>query len=477
MTFHIIGSILPEVTIAIAICVVILVNSLIRSVSAAFIHSMILFFLSVALFLSFVSLEIPNSNIFNGHYVIDSFGTNLKIIALIASILVHLSSLKSKSNIKNEIFLIQLFATLGVLVLCSAHNLLTVYLGLETLTLSMYGMVASNRNSIEATESAMKFFILGAIASAIFLYGVSIVYGVTGTLSLELIKESNLLDGLEMRIAVAFIACGIIFKFGAFPFHSWVPDTYQGASTSSALFISTIPKLGAFALIYRLLYEAFIANVEFWSLLILLLGLLSLILGNIIAIAQDNLRRILGYSAVGHIGFILIGLSIGSIDGAIAALAYLVIYILMTATAFMSIEVISTEKRAVVTLTDIKDLNSTHPWISLILLFSMFSMIGIPPFIGFYAKWIILSELINSDMLVIALIGIIVSVIAAYYYLRIVWYMYFEKSELPIMKGSPNIFQKTSISLMGLSILLLGLYPSPIINFCRSIIPPFLLID
>ena len=164
MTFHIIGSILPEVTIAIAICVVILVNSLIRSVSAAFIHSMILFFLLFALFLSFVSLEIPNSNIFDGHYVIDSFGTNLKIIALIAAILVHLASLKSKNNIKNEIFLIQLFATLGVLILCSAHNLLTVYLGLETLTLSMYGMVASNRNSIEATESAMKFFILGAIA-------------------------------------------------------------------------------------------------------------------------------------------------------------------------------------------------------------------------------------------------------------------------------------------------------------------------
>ena len=207
MTFNIIGSILPEVTIAIAICVVILVNSLIRNVSVAFIHSMILFFLSFALFLSFVSLEIPNSNIFDGHYVIDSFGTNLKIIALIASILVHLASLKSKNNIKNEIFLIQLFATLGVLILCSAHNLLTVYLGLETLTLSMYGMVASNRNSIDATESAMKFFILGAIASAIFLYGVSIVYGVTGTLSLELIKESNLLDGLEMRIAVAFIAC------------------------------------------------------------------------------------------------------------------------------------------------------------------------------------------------------------------------------------------------------------------------------
>ena len=190
MTFNIIGSILPEVTIAVAICIVILVNSLLRNASVTLIHSLVLFFLSFALFLSFVSLELPDSNIFDGHYVIDAFGTNLKIIALIAAILVHLGSFKSKQNIKNEIFLIQLFATLGVMILCSAHNLLTVYLGLETLTLSMYGIVASNRNSIEATESAMKFFILGAIASAIFLYGVSILYGVTGTLSLDLITVS-----------------------------------------------------------------------------------------------------------------------------------------------------------------------------------------------------------------------------------------------------------------------------------------------
>ena len=477
MTFHIIGLILPEVTIAIAICVVILVNSLIRNVSVAFIHSMILFFLSFALFLSFVSLEIPNSNIFDGHYIIDSFGTNLKIIALIASILVHLASLKSKNNIKNEIFLIQLFATLGVLILCSAHNLLTVYLGLETLTLSMYGMVASNRNSIEATESAMKFFILGAIASAIFLYGVSIVYGVTGTLSLELIKVSNLLDGLEMRIAVAFIACGVIFKFGAFPFHSWVPDSYQGSNTTAAIYISSVPKIGAFALISRLFLDSLNVMSEFWSILILSAGLLSIIIGNLIALMQINLRRMLAYSAIGHIGFVLLSFSIVNDGGISASMTYLLMYILMTISAFALIESISSEDHQHIELGDLKGLSNSHPLIAFMLLFCMFSMVGIPPFIGFYAKWIVLSELVNNGMLWFALVGIIMSVIAAYYYLRVVWFMYFEKTDQPIEnKGMMNTHSITSI-FVSVMLLLIGLYPNPIIDYTRIIISSFLLID
>ena len=471
--------IIPELIIASAICLLILVNSFLSSEKQRYtglIIGSITMVTCALISLSFL-LETTNSLIFNNHYKIDHLSTGIKFIAYLTSLFIFIGTKTNKENTKSELVLLELFAILGVSILASSNNLLTLYLGLETLTLSMYGLVASKRSSEIATESAMKFFILGAISSAIFLYGVSFVYGLHGTLFFEEFNNETINNSIEIQLALTFIVCGIAFKFGAVPFHSWVPDTYQGASTSSALFISTIPKLGAFALIYRLLYQAFIVNVEFWSLLILLLGLLSLILGNIIAIVQDNIRRILGYSAVGHIGFILIALSTGSTDGAIAALLYLVIYILMTATAFISIEVISTEERAVVTLTDIKDLNSTHPWISLILLFSMFSMIGIPPFLGFYAKWVILSELINADMLVIALVGIIISVIAAFYYLRIVWYMYFEKNELPIMQGSANIFQKTSISIVGLSILLLGLYPSPIMNFCRSIISPFLLID
>jgi len=477
VTFNIIGSILPEVTIAIAICVVILLNSLLRNVSVTFIHSVILFFLSFALFLSFVSLELPDRIIFDGHYVIDTFGTNLKIIALIAAILVHFASIKSKLNIKNEIFLIQLFATLGVLILCSAYNLLTIYLGLETLTLSMYGIVATNRNSIDATESAMKFFILGAIASAIFLYGVSIVYGVTGTLSLELIEESNLLDSLEMRIAVAFIACGIIFKFGAFPFHSWVPDSYQGSNTTAAIYISSVPKIGAFALIARLFMDALSVMSDFWSILILSAGLMSIIIGNLIALMQINLRRMLAYSAIGHIGFVLLSFSIVNEGGISASLTYLLMYILMTISAFALIESISSEDRQHIELNDLRGLSNSHPLIAFMLLFCMFSMVGIPPFIGFYAKWIVLSELVNNGMIWYALVGVIMSVIAAYYYLRVIWFVYFEKSDQPIKNnGILNTHSITSV-IVSVMLLLIGLYPNPIIDYTRVIISSFLLID
>ena len=477
MTFNIIGSILPEVTIAVAICIVILVNSLLRNASVTLIHSLVLFFLSFALFLSFVSLELLDSNIFDGHYVIDAFGTNLKIIALIAAILVHLGSFKSKQNIKNEIFLIQLFATLGVMILCSAHNLLTVYLGLETLTLSMYGIVASNRNSIEATESAMKFFILGAIASAIFLYGVSILYGVTGTLSLDLIKDSILLDTLEMRIAVAFMACGIIFKFGAFPFHSWVPDSYQGSNTTAAIYISSVPKIGAFALVSRLFLDSMNAMSDFWSILILSAGLLSIIIGNLIALVQMNFRRMLAYSAIGHIGFILLSFSIVNTDGISASMTYLTIYLIMTIAAFALIESIASEDYQHIELGDLKGLSKSHPLIAFMLLFCMFSMVGIPPFIGFYAKWIVLSELVNNGMIWFALIGIIMSVIAAYYYLRVVWFMYFENNDQAIRNyGILNAQSITSIMVSAM-LLLIGLYPNPIIQYIRSIISSFLLID
>ena len=470
--------IMPEIIIGSAICLLILVNSLFSSVRQ---YSGLVIGALTMIGCAFISLlfllDPTTSNIFNDHYRIDHLAMGLKLVTYIISLIIFAGTKSNKENADSELFLIQLFAILGVSILASANNLLTLYLGLETLTLSMYGLVASKRSSESATESAMKFFILGAIASAIFLYGVSFIYGLHGTLTFGGFNDATTNNSIEMQLALAFIICGVAFKFGAVPFHSWVPDSYQGSSISSALFISTVPKIGAFALIYRLLFESFIANVEFWSLLVLILGLLSLILGNLIAIAQDNLRRLLGYSAIGNIGFILIGLSIGSTDGAVASLVYLIIYILMTAVAFMCLEVISNENRAVVTLSDIKDLNSSHPWISLIMLFAMFSMVGIPPFIGFYAKWIILSELITADMLGIALIAIIMSVIAAFYYIRVVWYMYFEKSDLPIMQGKSNILQKTSLSIIGMSILVIGFYPSPVIDFCKLIISPFLLID
>ena len=470
--------VIPEIIIGSSICLLILVNSFfssIRKYSGLIIGTFSM--ISCAVISMLFLMDPITINIFNNHYKIDHLAMGLKLVTYIISIIIFAGTKTNKENANSELFLIELFAILGVSLLASANNLLTLYLGLETLTLSMYGLVASKRSSETATESAMKFFILGAIASAIFLYGVSFVYGLYGTLTFGGFNDAIINNSIEMQLALTFIICGIAFKFGAVPFHSWVPDAYQGSSISSALFISTVPKIGAFALIYRLLFESFTTNVEFWSSLILIIGLLLLILGNLIAIAQDNLRRLLGYSAIGNIGFILISFSIGSIDGAVASLVYLIIYILMAAVAFMCLEVVSNENRAVVSLSDIKDLNSSHPWMSLIMLFSMFGVVGIPPFIGFYAKWIVLSELITADMLGIALIAIIMSVIAAFYYIRVVWYMYFEKNDLPVMQGTSNILQKTSFSIIGLSILLIGFYPSPIIDFCKLIISPFLLID
>lgn len=466
--------IIPELIIASAICLLILVNSFLSSNKRFTGLVIAAITMGVCALISLLSLlNTTNLIIFKGHYKIDHLATGLKLVTYLSGFIVFTGTRTNKDNAKSELILLELFAILGVSILASSNNLLTLYLGLETLTLSMYGLVASKRSSELATESAMKFFVLGAIASAIFLYGVSFVYGLYGTLTFGGFNNPIINGSIEMQLALAFIICGIAFKFGAVPFHSWVPDSYQGASTSSALFISTVPKLGAFALIYRLLFQTFISNVEFWSLLILFIGLISLILGNIIAIAQDNLRRLLGYSAIGNIGFTLISFSIGTTDGITASLISLIIYILNTAVAFMIIEIISTENRSIVTLSDIKDLNSSRPWMSLLMLLSMFSMVGIPPLIGFYAKWIVLTELIKADMLIIGLIAVIMSVIAAFYYLRIVWYMYFEKNDLPVMQGTTNILQKTSFSIVGLSILVIGFYPSPIIDFCKFIISPF----
>ena len=250
---------MPELIIASAICILILVNSFLSSekrYTGLIIGSITM--ATCALISLFLLLDTTNSSIFNNHYKIDNLSTGLKFTAYLTSLFIFIGTKTNKENTKSELVLLELFAILGVSILASSNNLLTLYLGLETLTLSMYGLVASKRSSEIATESAMKFFILGAISSAIFLYGVSFVYGLHGTLFFEEFNNEIINNSIEMQLALAFIICGIAFKFGAVPFHSWVPDTYQGASTSSALFISTIPKLGAFALIYRLLYLSLI---------------------------------------------------------------------------------------------------------------------------------------------------------------------------------------------------------------------------
>jgi len=469
--------IIPELTLATGICLMVLVNALIQNP-----HKRTSQILAVLTLLVSIAGALPllNQNTqvyFNGQFITDPLAIGLKISSYVAVLLVILSTTINKKINQSEVLLIELFATLGISIICSAANLLTIYLGLETLALSLYGLVATNKNSIESTEAAMKFFILGAIASAIFLYGISLVYGIYGTLDINLLNTMIVNNTLELKIAIGFILCGIAFKFGAIPFHSWVPDTYQGAVTPVALFLSTAPKIAAFALFYRLLIDAFSSISETWIIIVYVLGILSLIIGNLIAISQSNFKRLLGYSAIGHIGFIFLGIATGTQEGLESSLFYVLIYVLMTMVAFMVIEILSSEHHELKSLNDLKNLNSSHPWFSLIMLITMCSMIGVPPFAGFYAKWSVLSSLIEANMVYTAIIAILMTVIAAFYYLRVIWFIYFEKTDKGIGQPDSKILQKAIVSFTGITILLIGLYPKPVLDFCRQIISSNLLLD
>ena len=455
----------PEIIIAIGICILVLIKSF-HSLRTNSLHSVLVGVLTPLFALVSIAFTFNDQYelILNEQVIIDTLGYGLKTAAYCIAILVILATNVNKNNNRSELILIELFALLGVSILCSASNLLIIYLGLETLALSLYGLVASNRKSVKSSEAAMKFFVLGSISSGLFLYGVSLIYGLYGSINVSDFSNLSIDNSIELQIAIGFLICGIIFKFGAFPFHSWVPDSYQGSTNSVALFISTVPKIGAFALLYRLLIESFYSLSFLWSSFLLVLGLSSLIFGNIVALSQNQIRRLFGYSAIGHIGFILIGISAINQTAIESSLMYLFIYIIMTLSAFISLELLSSDSKSIDTINDLKGLNNSHPWVALMLLFTMFSMIGIPPFIGFYAKWIILSTLIDSDMIYTATIAIIISVIAAYYYLKIVWYMYFEKSDIPLMKDTSSLLQKLILFIIGTSLLLLGLIPEILIS-------------
>ena len=468
---------MPEIIIATGICTMVLSSS-IKIISTKF-SSQIIAVLTLMTATASTIFLLPSESqyLFDHQVIIDPLTSGLRISSYVIVLIVIFGTDVNEKTNQNELFLIELFATLGISIICSAANLLIIYLGLEILALSLYALVASNKHSIESTEAGMKFFILGAIASAVFLYGISLIYGTYGTLNIHEINSIDSTNTLETQIALGFLLCGIAFKFGAIPFHTWVPDAYQGASTSAALFLSTAPKIAAFALLYRILIDGFMAISETWTIMIQVLGILSLILGNLIAISQTNMKRLLGYSAIGHVGFIFLGISTGTKNGLESSLFYVLIYVLMMITAFMSLEVLSSKKHKVELISDLKGLNNSHPWFALIMLFVMFSMIGIPPFAGFFAKWSILTSLIDANMIYTAIIAIVMSVVAAFYYLRVVWYIYFEKTELSISQIGSSSLQQITVSCVGLFLLFLGLMPKPLLDFCTKIISSKLLID
>jgi NADH-quinone oxidoreductase subunit N len=376
--------------------------------------------------------------------------------------------LRERELFKGEYYVLGLFATLGIFQMISAHSMLSLYLGLELMSLSLYAMVAFNRDSPIAAEAAMKYFILGAIATGCFLYGTSILYGVTGTFNLgDVARRAADLDALNipLLVALSFILVGVAFKLGAVPFHMWLPDVYQGALTPVTLFIGTAAKIASFAMVFRVLVEGLGALQPSWSGMLVVLAVLSMAIGNIVAIAQTNLKRMLAYSTISHVGFILLGILAGTAAGYEAALYYTLAYVIMSGAAFGMIILLSRRGFEAETLEDFSGLNARSPWFAAIMLIVMFSMAGVPPLLGFYAKFAVLSAVVEVGRTWLAVAGVLFSVIGAYYYLRIVKLMYFDAPA----DGSPLIARqdlRLVLSLNGLLVLALGIFPQALIALC-----------
>jgi len=471
--------ILPEATLLALACAVLLIDAFIgrRNPEATFWAAVV----SCVIVLAQVARFVPEKTLFAyaGTLRIDVLGVVLKTF-LVSLVLLsffyareHFS--RRQGEIRGEYYPLALFATLGMMVLVSSSSLLTVYLGLELLSLSLYSMVAIQRDSLAASEAAMKYFILGALASGLLLYGMSMLYGVAGTLDLtELLVKINNLESqrLLLTFGLVFLVVGIAFKLGVVPFHMWVPDVYQGAATPVTQFIGTAPKIAAFGMAMRLLVDGLEGLAEHWQQMLIVLSLLSMGVGNLLAIAQTNFKRMLAYSTIAHMGFMLLGLIASNAAGYAAAMFYVSLYALMSMGAFGSIILLANRESEPERLSDLAGLGRRNPWFALMLLILMFSMAGVPPFGGFWAKWSVLKEVIAADYVWLAGFAVVFSLIGAFYYLRVVKVMYFDEPESD-GSYSASADLKLILSVNGLAVLVLGLMPNALMAVCLSATVPY----
>ncbi|MFZ5522712.1 MAG: NADH-quinone oxidoreductase subunit NuoN [Pseudomonadota bacterium] len=418
---------------------------------------------------------------FGNMFVDDLMSDVLKLLTYLAVAMMLVYSrqyLAVRGLFSGEFMVLALFAMLGMMVMISANHFLTLYLGLELLSLSLYAMVALQRDSAIATEAAMKYFILGALASGLLLYGMSMLYGATGSLELGVISGAILSGEANQTLLVfglAFVVSGLAFKLGVVPFHMWVPDVYHGAPTAMTMLIGSAPKLAAFAFVSRILVEGLQPLVQHWSGMLAILAIASMAIGNITAIAQTNLKRMLAYSTIAHMGFMLLGLLSGGIEGYGSAMFYAVIYVLMSLGAFGMIMLLSREGFEADTLGDFKGLSQRSPWLAFLMLLLMFSMAGVPPTVGFYAKFSVLNAVVQAGHVWLAVAAVLFSLIGAFYYLRIVKLMYFDapESRTPIIFGQDTVLL---ISVNGLGVLLLGLLPGSLMSVCAVSVQQSLLL-
>ncbi|MGE5153740.1 MAG: NADH-quinone oxidoreductase subunit NuoN [Bdellovibrio bacteriovorus] len=465
--------ILPEIAILITACLVLVVDLYLKERDKGVNHGLSLIGLLVAMGL--VGLVGGGERVlaFGDNVVRDPLGDVLKFFVLMVSFLAFVYGrpwLKDRGLLAGEYYVLSLFAVLGMLVMIGANSFLTLYLGLELLALSLYALVAFDRDSKAGSEAAMKYFVLGALGSGLLLYGISMIYGATGSIELGAVARAVSEQGIDNNILVfgiVFLVIGIGFKFGAVPFHMWVPDIYEGAPTPVVLFLGSVPKIAAFALAIRLLVDGMGGLHADWQGMLVILAVLSMAVGNLLAIAQTNIKRMLAYSTISHVGFLFLGLLAGSSQGYAAAMFYAIVYALMAAGAFGILTILSREGFDAENLDDLKGLNDRDPWYAALMAILMFSMAGVPPTVGFMAKLLVLEAVVRVDLVWLAVVAVIFSIIGAFYYLRVVKLLYFDKptTDAPI-RASGGV--RVAMTVNGLAILLLGLFPASLLGLCQT---------
>ncbi|MDX1569818.1 MAG: NADH-quinone oxidoreductase subunit NuoN [Xanthomonadales bacterium] len=477
MTWAELSVLLPEMIVATMASVILILDLYIREQRRGLVHFLSLLTL---LFAAIATLRLHEEQAtiqavyaLEGTFVRDQMGDLLKLFIYLVMAAVFFYAkpyLRARSLFKAEFYVLALFGMLGMMVMISAGNLLSLYLGLELLALSTYALVALDRDNPVAAESAMKYFVLGALASGMLLYGISMIYGLTGSLDLAEIGQAIVGmsgDNLVLAFGLTFIVVGLAFKFGAVPFHMWIPDVYEGSPTAVTVFIAGAPKLAAFAMAIRLLEDGLGGLHGHWQQMIVFLTILSLAIGNIVAIAQTNLKRMLAYSTISHVGFLMLGLLPGTSEGYEAAMFYAIVYALMTVGAFGMIVLLSRAGFEADKLEDFKGLNQRDPWYAFLMLMFMASLAGFPPFIGFFAKVQVLKATLQADMVWLAAVAVIFAIIGAFYYLRVIKLMYMDEPEVDTPIEAP-LDLRAAVSANGLAQLGLGLFPGPLIAICAA---------
>ena len=462
---------IPEIILSIGVMLIILIDLFFQK-QKGMSFLLIQFLLLIAAYYSLNNQTFPKYSA----YTLNEFTSIIKFILLLGSLIIfHYSykHLKFLKILKIEYFTISLLGLIGTMIMVSANSLLMLYLGIELLSLSLYALIGFNKKSSLSSEAAIKYYVLGAMSSGILLFGISLIYGFTGSIVYDDIAaqmvniDFNSVEYIAIIFGIIFITASLCFKFGAAPFHMWVPDIYQGSLISTTILLSTLPKIAVFIVFLKLYFIPFLLLKDVWSDILIFVGMLSIILGSIFALTQENIKRLLAYSAISNIGFIILSLGLISIDGIHASLYYTIVYTLTALASFGIITHITSNSNDVENIKDLAGLSKTHPYFAFLILITMLSSAGIPPLIGFHAKLMVIKALIDSSYIILSVIVVIMTVISAYYYLRVIKTIYFDDREDLISTHSRT---NLVLSINVLSLIALGIFPYLLFNLTSHLV-------